>query len=137
MVPENTFKEQPGKEMKIGGKGTVVQLKEYIKKVKRDTTDKIVGVYPREHSRHHIASKQRENTNPHHIGTTPATHRPSPYQKPTTKARRPQPTHSPPTKRAHTIDARHSHPRQRLSGEHPAERGKVQQDISSRLVPKV
>ena len=31
IVPKNTLKEQPSKEMKIGGKETVVQLKEYIK----------------------------------------------------------------------------------------------------------
>ena len=35
IVPKNTLKEQPGKEMRIRGKGTVVQLKECIKILER------------------------------------------------------------------------------------------------------
>ena len=35
IVPKNTLKEQPGKEMRIGEKGTVVQLKECIKILER------------------------------------------------------------------------------------------------------
>ena len=36
IVPKNTLKEQPGKEMKIGEKETVVQLKGCIKILERD-----------------------------------------------------------------------------------------------------
>ena len=35
IVPKNTLKEQPGKEMRIREKGTVVQLKECIKILER------------------------------------------------------------------------------------------------------
>ena len=87
-------------------------------------------VYLREHPRYPFTSTERENTNPHHIGTT----RPHIYRIPPEtdhKSQGPQP----PTERARTTDAGHPHPRQRFSGEHPVER--VQQDISIRLFPKV
>ena len=45
IVPKNTLKEQPGKEMRIlKGKGTVVQLKECIKILERYNQQNCVGI---------------------------------------------------------------------------------------------
>ena len=62
--------------MKIGKKysGSL----ERVRKNFRDTANKTAGAYPREQPRQHSTSTEKENTNPHYIGTTPKTHPPNP-----------------------------------------------------------
>ena len=91
-----------------------------------------MGEYPKEQPRYHFTSTERESTNRHHIGTT----RPHIHRTPSEadhKSQATQPTHNLPTKRARMTDAGHPHPGQILPGEHAAERGLVQQDISNKL----
>ena len=73
IVPKNTLKEQPGKEMTIGEKETVVQLGECTK-FYRYTINKIGGISERAAQiTFHIHRERKHQPTPykHHVATRP------------------------------------------------------------------
>ena len=73
IVPKNTLKEQPGKEMRIMEKGTVVQLKECIKILERYNQQNYGGSSL---DTFHIHRERKHQPTPYRHNT--ATHLPNP-----------------------------------------------------------